>query len=321
MMKTTRIQRLRRPAALRALLWTCAASVLLISSCEESPQDSSSEESENEATKEAQSQFPQHLAFYEDLFAKSSCQASLAPDPVTGPVSCTEFKDAVIAFGDNYASGAGQALDYEPTKLPFSAQNADLIIELLTEYAGQTDSGLVFHYGHRSEGGRGEIVYILSKGELIKNPNDTASAGDVSYAPFGSGENGQNQAHYIALELHNGKSYRIIDTTDFAALRDSYADNITYGGDTIDTNHARMAYHRAALLNEFYGEYAAENDLHLYIGHGGVRDTGAVEMLHTPCLAFGNAAAFFELDNIDHNATFKNKGLDIGRLCPPNCGQ
>ena len=307
---------------MRALLWTCAASVLLISSCGESPRESSAEGSEKEAREKAHSQFPQHLAFYDDLFVRSNCPASLAPDTVTGPLSCTEFKDAVIAFGRQYASVSAETLNFEPSKLPFSVQNAELIMELLAYYANQSQYGLVFHYGRRIQNGKAEIVYILSKGELIENPSDTAAVGDVSFAPFGSGENGQNQAHYIALELHAGKSYRIIDEEEFEVLIKSYSNNMGYDGTAIDTNHARMAYHRAALLNEFYGEYAAENDLHLYLGHGAVENEGSAYMLHAPCLAFGDATVFFELDNIDYNnATFKNKGLDIGRLCPPNCAQ
>lgn len=322
-MKTTAIEFFKRPVALRALLWACTASVLLISSCGERGKDSSDDTAaktgEAEDVRETtQSEFPPQLDFYDNLFERSNCEASFKDSEVTGPLTCTQFKDAVIAFGRRYDSGSGQTLNYEPTKLPFAAQNAELIIELLADYADQTDYGLVFHYGHRVQSGRGEIVYILSKGQLVKDP-PTARVGDVRYTPFESGENGQNQAHYIALEVNNGMSYRVIDQAEFEALTDSYFDNIEYEGNAIDVDHARMAYHAADSLNIFYGEYAAENDLHLYLGHGAVEDDGSADVLHTPCLAFGDGTEFFELDNVGYNATFRKKGLDIGRLCPPHC--
>lgn len=322
-MKTTSIQIFKRPFTLSALSWVCLAVVLTFSSCGESGKRSSqTNESESpdkgnepESAQSAQSEFPPHLKFYDDLFARSSCSASPLKRLITGPVTCTQFKDAVIEFGNMYSHVAGTALRYEPTKLPFDTGSAGLIIDLFDSSQARYD--LVFHYGYRIENGKGEIVYILSKGELITSQSDPI--GEVSYCAFESGENGQTEAHYISLEANNGRPYRMIDQAEFDVMTELYFGNIEYDGSALNGNHARMAYHRADSLHKFYEQYSNENDLHLYISHGAVDDDAVTDVLHAPCLAFGNSTEFFEMDNLTQGPTFRKKGLDIGRLCPPHC--
>lgn len=284
--------------------------------------DPSNETSDSERTDSTKvetpansTQFPNELAFYNNLMIYSTCPLQMGLVQNGGPINCSDFKSAVLDFYNSYRSPSG--LDLYPTKLEFDVAHADLLIAIINSYGDNQTDGLVFHYGYVRNGSSGKIIYILSKGKKDNN-------NDIQYCAFPSGVNGQNNNHYFALEPHNNKSYRIIDQNQFTVLTQAYASSVTYNKNPLGNQDPKMAYHDPKGLLDFYSEYKAAAKLHLYISHGAVLNTATSNKLHSPCFAFGNESVFFPLDDVDYQTMglggpFRSKGLDIGRLCPPHC--
>ena len=284
---------------------------------EKSKSNNKDDQFQENAEEVAQLPFPPHLSCYTALFRLSRCTNFKGIPKITDPVHCSALKAAIREFGNRYSASGPETLDFCPTKIHFDISNDSFLINLWERYDNQSDFGLVFHYGYQVQGGIGKIVYILSKGRVDTNKN-------VQYCPFPKGENGKSATNYIVLGPQGSNSYKVILQDDFDALARNYLDGISYNGDPINagtSKHSKMAYHKPAGLFEFYKEYKNEQNVHLYITHGCVYHPNEVEPIHAPCFIFGNADEFFPLDDLPLRPAgrFRLKGLDIGRLCPPNC--
>lgn len=267
--------------------------------------------------------FPTELDFYNELFARSSCNPLEAFVEITGPLDCAPLKQALIDFVGVYSSTSN--LSYMPTKLSFNNSEADILIDLIRTYNNQNHYGFVFHYGYETQG-NDRIVYILSKGTIHSEP--AGREGMVEYCPF-QNENNEINEHYVLLDPAGIKSYQIIYQNRFNTLKKAYLEQIKVKYNQVDIgvdvveNHPLMAYHEPEEFYDFYDLYDTVGNLHLYIGHGAFTYHGDNIPVHTPCFMFGDGNEFFVLDDDDNSqrgqAAFFNKALDLGRLCPPNC--
>jgi hypothetical protein len=262
-------------------------------------------------------QFPSHLSFYDTLMANGTCsETSTLKAGETGSVTCGEFVKAVKNFGAAYTSAGN--LDYYPVKLPFnSATNADLI-DIFSNMNDQDRFGLVFHYGYENKGGKGKLLYLLSKGTLESD--------SVQYCPFSDGENDQTSEHFIYLDPGSAQGFQVIDETTFDNFKKTYTDSMRIETDGVvkpvsQIVHPSMVYHNPQSFWDFYETYKNNPNLHLYIAPGGIRPEGLSTPMHAPFFVFGNDSVFFELNNTDRGRdNYREKALDIGQLCPPCCG-
>ncbi len=257
-------------------------------------------EMKTEAIALAPPTFRTELSFYNQLFSKSNCSDLESLDSITGAISCSVFRFGINEFFENYSSGG--SLNYRPSKIK--------IDDDFERYINWVDNSqkynIVFHYGYIKSSGK--IVYIMSKGEVYGNNIS------VSYCPFYEDEQNQQNPYYVLLDSRVGDGHRKIRLDEFRDLTRDYATNIKYNGSDLDPNKdPLMVYHN---VDEFLNFLSFDNsdNLYLYIAHGAL-------LSHQPLFAMGNDQVFFEINNspITAGDQFNNKGLDIGRLCPPNC--
>ena len=253
--------------------------------------------------------------FLKQLFALSKCDSvAFVPITPTGPISCSASKIELHNFCETYKSE--NTLNYHPTKIKVNPSMRTFFNKINTD-----GYGLVFHYGYDVI--KNEIVYILSKGKLT-------NSNEVSYCPFSAGDTpGSTADHYLILETNGSNFYKTIDGKNLNALKSNYLNNmkisngITYA--KIDpNNHPKLVYHTASELVKFFDKYVPKPGDYLYIAHGSIKSDITDRAYHTPCLFFGNDTAFFELNNTPNTDTtsaawYTNKGLNIGKLCPPHC--
>lgn len=302
-----------------AVFLFCCIAIFLATSCTEQPRNSETESTKTSPKEESKQEveqvetFPPHQAFYTNLLSRSSCEdLTSIPATITGPVNCSEFKTSIEEFGRRYS--ANGPLDYFPTKISIDSTNNELI-DLFKSIASEDRYGLVFHYGYEETTTGDKIVYILSRGTLEDSTG-------VQYCPFPSGENNQDTPHFLLLEPDGNKPFKAIDQTQFNAYTEKYFQEMRYDSNPLLLNtHSKMVYHEPDSLVRFYDAFSSFSDLHLYINHGSVPSKSNSMVYHAPILSMGDQNIFYEIDDTPSAPNvFVKKALDIGQLCPPNCG-
>jgi hypothetical protein len=248
------------------------------------------------------------LKIYNRLLGNSDCSNKSNSRAFTRPIDCTTFSEGLKRFEPQYTSVKG-GLKLNPSIVKLNIKLKQVIQQAVT--GGHY--GLVFHYGYDEAGD--SLVYILSRGEIYGE--DTM----ISYCPFV--DSISNNDFYLLMATKNGSGYNEIDASLFKSYTDAYFDKIKRDGKALTPGNKdpQMVYHRARGFADFLSAFNSQNPTYLYIGHGSFPHTSATENRHVPFFALGDNQVFFMINNYPASGTneFENKGLDVGRQCPPNC--
>lgn len=250
---------------------------------------------------------PGKLAIYNRLFSNSDCSNKLKSFAITRSIDCTTFSEGLKHFEPQYTSVAGN-LNLNPSIVKLSNK----LKQVIQQAVAGGHYGLVFHYGYDEAGD--SLVYILSRGQIYGE--DTL----ISYCPF---VDSSNNNFYLKMATKNGSGYNEINAGSFKNYTDAYYAKIKRDGNALTpaNQDPKMVYHRPQGFAEFLSAFNSQNPTYLYIGHGSFPYTSSTESRHLPFFALGDDQAFFMINNQPASGTnaFENKGLDVGRLCPPNC--
>jgi len=313
---------LRKTGSIFLLLYLVGA--LTLASCENEPNQVDTEQ-ETSNTRVAETEAPSaneavtkstpvpptfpdpgKLAIYNRLFSNSDCSNKLKSFAITRPIDCTTFSEGLKHFEPQYTSVAGN-LNLNPSIVKLSNK----LKQVIQQAVAGGHYGLVFHYGYDEAGD--SLVYILSRGQIYGE--DTL----ISYCPFEDSD----KSFYLLMATKNGSGYNEINAGTLKNYTDAYYAKIKRDGNALTpaNQDPKMVYHRPQGFAEFLSAFNSQNPTYLYIGHGSLPYTSSTESRHMPFFALGNDQAFFMIDNQPASGTnvFENKGLDVGRLCPPNC--
>lgn len=287
-------------------------SLIMLESCKESQVDNE-EMSKNTDTLEARIEavssspptFSGRLDIYNNLMSLSDCADKF--DSLTGPVNCSIFAKGLKDFRDEYNTASG-TLNLKPSVVRLNSQ----LRQVIQRAVAGGHYGLVFHYGYDTVGD--SLVYIMSRGQIYGE--DTL----ISVCPF---VNGDNEEVYLLMATHGGTGYVEIKQAAFTTYTTDYYSNVSKNGNPLSysTDDPKMVYHRANGFAKFLAAFNSPNPTHLYIGHGAIGDVAAGGVKHVPLFALGDGQVFYTINDVIPSSgnVFRNKGLDIGRQCPPNC--
>lgn len=182
--------------------------------------------------------------------------------------------------------------------------------------------GVILHYAVEQAAPGPHYSYIISYGKLT-----TSGLNPIPVKVTG-GENFYLHLKHTTTEL--------VNQTEFDALTNYYKNNVKLS-DYCAYNvakfvnqvnyHPLKCYYDSTNLIRFMKDNAPLAGRYLHVFNAAVYQDlvkigGQGTHVQTPILAFGdNTLPTVSSGAFDHNKPYKDRALDVGRLCPPNCNK
>ncbi|MBO6516800.1 MAG: hypothetical protein JJ975_09640 [Bacteroidia bacterium] len=200
---------------------------------------------------------------------------------------------------------------------------------LFTRFGDATSQGVAFHYVLRDEGGKKYFSYVVSAATLLTK--------DPPVFPTIKG----NNKSYFWLKENGG--IEPITHKEMDVLKAAYLQQIkvkdTYPKDSVihikDFEHPTFSFFSGKSLKAFFtqnisGRNIQHLDLHIFNGavhnedvvlSSGHKDTLDVQV---PILVFADnqkGTIYMDGGAFSDTQPYRNRALDVGRLCPPECNK
>lgn len=227
-------------------------------------------------------------------------------------VGCEEW-EFCNAIQFNYPVGT---TTFKPLKIKYSVIGDYIDFATPSE---ELDEGYILHYIVEKLDSHYYFSYAITAGRIDN--------GQVSAVPMV----GINYGYSIARADYDSCYIKPLGEAEFNNLTKSYCNVISYDDypygyyDIVSDGYLpRSCFYSEADLSSFFAQNDAvpENNRYLYFKHGATAIDIQEDIVYgqTPILMWGTKQNPSTIDDVSiPGSPFKNKALDIGHLCPPNC--
>ncbi len=203
-------------------------------------------------------------------------------------------------------------------KIPISGR----LLKIMNKYTSGIQTGLVFHPTMVEGNGQNKLTYAVSLG--IKDDE-----GNLSYQAFSKMFTKDPNQFYIHLNSDLDSGYGLIDESELCSMHELFNESVYFrtnqpsDGDSAKVgtleNHPHGAFHRGRDLYRFYEHNKSIEGKLSYLNIYHVA-AGVSTKYHQPFFVWedNNGVELIVKDAGDE--VYSRMGLDVGHLCPPNCG-